>query len=124
VVAGVVYFASVFAAGFVLGTIRVLALEPRIGELTAGLIELPIILGFAWVLCGRLVKRFAVPSDGGLRLWMGAVAFGLLMVAELVLSVSLFGQAPSEVLTGWMTPSGAIGLAGQVLFGFFPLLRR
>jgi hypothetical protein len=44
--AGLVYFASVFAIGFVLGMIRVPILAPLFGDFIAVLIELPIILTF------------------------------------------------------------------------------
>ena len=42
--AGLAYFASVFAIGFVLGLIRIPFLVPLFGDITAVLIELPIIL--------------------------------------------------------------------------------
>jgi len=40
--AGVVYFALVFAVGFVLGAIRTLWAVPRVGTRTAELMEMPI----------------------------------------------------------------------------------
>ena len=40
--AGLAYFALVFGAGFVLGSIRVPFLVPRFGERVAELIEMPI----------------------------------------------------------------------------------
>jgi hypothetical protein len=42
--AGALYFALAFGAGFVLGTIRVLWVVPRVGERTAELMETPIML--------------------------------------------------------------------------------
>jgi hypothetical protein len=121
---GVAYFAIVFVAGFALGTVRVLVLEPRLGELAAGLTELPFILAIAWLTCGWVLLRFRVPPRNGARLLMGAVAFGLLILAEVVLSSLLFGRTSSEFLGSLTTPQGAIGLAGQALFGLMPLIRR
>jgi hypothetical protein len=43
--AGVIYFALVFGAGFVLGTIRTLWVIPGVGTMTAEVMEMPIITG-------------------------------------------------------------------------------
>ena len=42
--AGVLYFALVFGAGFVFGTIRTLWVVPRVGTKTAELMETPFML--------------------------------------------------------------------------------
>ena len=42
--AGVLYFALVFGAGFVLGTIRTLWIVPRLGTRMAEMMETPIML--------------------------------------------------------------------------------
>ena len=73
--AGIAYFAIIFAAGFMLGTIRVLLLIPRIGETWAVLAELPVMMMLSWFVCGWLLRRFGVPRDWGNRLRMGGVAF-------------------------------------------------
>ena len=121
--AGFLYFIAVFGIGFLLGTLRVLVLIPRVGELVSTFIELPIILSAAWIVCGLLVTRFQVPSTWQMRLTMGGIAFGLLMVAELALSVWLFGGTVQEHFAGYLSLPQAVGLAGQVTFALFPLLQ-
>lgn len=121
--AGAAYFAIVFAAGFALGTVRTLFLAPRFGELFAVVLELPVMLAVSWIACGWVLVRFAVPRDTGSRLGMGGVAFGLLMLAEVVLSVYAFGRSVSEYADALMTPHGLIGLGGQVIFGALPWVR-
>lgn len=122
--AGVAYFAIVFAAGFALGTMRVLFVAPHLGELPATLLELPIMLGISWLVCGSLLSRFEVPPRTRPRLTMGALAFGLLMLAELVLSLTLSGRSIDDYAEALTTPQGALGLAGQILFGLMPLIRN
>jgi hypothetical protein len=119
---GAAYFALVFLAGFVLGTVRVLLLAPRLGTLTAVLLELPVILTVSWFACGWISRRFSVPAGAWHRLRMGAVAFFLLIAAEIALAAA-FGRAPSTYLASLGTVEGAFGLAGQILFGLIPLLR-
>ena len=76
--AGVLYFALVFGAGFVLGTIRTLWIVPRVGTRTAELMETPIMFVVTIVAARWTVLRLAVPSA---RLGMGSVALGLLLSA-------------------------------------------
>src|SRR4051812_6385929 len=94
--AGVVYFASVFALGFALGVLRVQITGPAVGEFAAVLLEIPIILTASWFTARWCVAQFSVPPDGAERLTMGFVAFSLTMLAELALSVILFGHTVSE----------------------------
>jgi hypothetical protein len=89
---GLVYFSLVFAAGFLLGTARVFLLIPRLGELYSVFLELPIILSISWVGCQWTVHRFHVKEEIAPRAAMGITAFGLLMFAELALSVFGFGR--------------------------------
>ena len=122
--AGIAYFGLVFAAGFVLGTIRTLWLAPRIGAFGAVVIELPYMLAIAWFVCRWLVGRFAVGSTWTERLLMGVVAFVLLMIAELILTVAAFGGTVPGFMAALATPEGALGLAGQVAFAALPLVVR
>lgn len=122
--AGVAYFALLFAVGFGLGTVRTLVLAPRLGALGAVLIELPVILAISWAICRWLVMRFAVGPAWSERLLMGIVAFVLLLLAELILSVAAFGGTAAGFVAAFGTSAGAAGLAGQVLFGVMPLVVR
>lgn len=122
--AGAAYFAIVFAAGFALGTVRTLLHAPRIGELLAVLFELPLMLAIAWLACGTLLTHFRIPQRVAPRLSMGAVAFALLMLAELTLSVTAFDRSMSDFARELTTPHGLLGLSGQVLFALMPLVHR
>ncbi len=121
--AGLAYFAIVFAAGFLFGVVRVVALTPLIGLFYAVLLELPFILAISWLASSVLCRLFSVPPHAGVRLTMGAVAFVLLMGAEAVLATVLGGVTLSSHLASMATPSGAAGLAGQIVFALIPLLQ-
>jgi hypothetical protein len=120
---GALYFALIFALGFVLGTIRVLWLAPMVEETLAVLAEMPIMLTASWFGARWLVTRHRLVAIGD-RAVMGAVALLLLFIAELLMAVLLFGQTPQMWFTGVVTMPGPIGLAGQILFGLMPLLVR
>ncbi len=121
--AGAAYFAIVFAIAFVLGALRVLAVAPRVGELGAVLIEVPIVLAVSWFVCGWILRRIYVPGSIGVRLTMGAVAFALLMAAELALGVYGFGRPVGEIIGSFAELPAQLGLAGQVGFALMPVLR-
>jgi hypothetical protein len=118
--AGLLYFATVFAVGFVLGVVRGLVLAPLAGELWAVAIELPVMLGVSWWVCGLLVTRTALPGTVPLRLLMGWVAFALLMLAELGVSL-LLGRTPSDHLATYTRLPNLLGLFAQLLFALFPV---
>lgn len=120
--AAIVYWAMVFALGFLLGTVRVLWVIPRVGLVPATFLELPLILAASWFAAGWLVRRFALES-GGEALAVGALAFAVLMVAECALASVLNGQAPADWLTGLGQPHALLGLAGQVAFALRPWWR-
>ncbi len=121
-VAGALYFIVLFAAGFVLGALRVLWLAPQLGVLLALLIELPIMLVFAWFAALALARRCEVPPRAGPRLAMGGVMLVLLLAAEFALSAVLPNTSPAEHLAAYTTASGALGPAAQLLAAALPLI--
>jgi hypothetical protein len=113
------YALTVFAAGFVLGTLRVLWLAPAVGELAAVAMELPVILAASWVAAGAVLRRWPVDR----RLAMGALALAVLLACEAGLAV-LLGDGLRGFLAHLATAPGALGLAGQSGFALIPRLRR
>lgn len=122
ILGGFSYFGLVFVAGFVLGTIRTLWLAPALGSLGAVLIELPVILALAWLAALWTIRRLAVPDAVAPRALMGALAFVLLMAAELALSVLLFGRSIAAHWATYGEPDALVGLAGQVVYALLPLV--
>ena len=120
--AGAVFFAIVFAVAFVFGTFRVLVLVPRIGVFWAVLLEGPVLLTVSWIVARWCVRRFAVPALVGARALMGVMAFGLLMAAELGMTLVSGGSVAGQI-AGYGSPAGAIGLAAQVTFGVIPVVQ-
>ncbi len=120
--AAIVYWAMVFALGFVLGTVRVLWVIPLVGLMPATLLELPIILAASWLAAGWLVRRFGI-AGGGEALAVGALAFAILMAAECALAGVLTGQTPAQWLADLRQPHALLGLAGQVVFALMPWWR-
>jgi hypothetical protein len=114
-----VYWAGVFAFGFILGTVRVLWLAPMLGESAAVLAELPVMLGVSWLWARSLLHRLPLPSAGA-ALAAGALAFALLLGAELALGVLAFGQSPSAWSADLLRPPGVYGLVGQIAFALMP----
>jgi hypothetical protein len=123
--AGVSYFALVFSLGFLLGTIRTLLVPDMPGQsrFVGVLIELPIMLAASWFLCGAVVRRCKVANTISARVQMGAMAFALLIFAEMLVGVLLFGRTPQAHFALYRDASYALGLAAQIVFALMPLLR-
>ena len=122
--AGIAYFAAVFAVGFVLGVIRVLLVIPRIGEMAAVMIEIPLMLTVSWIFCRKFVARFSVANRLPDRLSMGCLALVLTLMAEGALSVFLAGRTIPEHLELYRSTHVQVGLAAQFVFGLFPALQN
>jgi hypothetical protein len=123
VAAGGLYFAFVFAAGFALGTLRVLVLAPALGDTGAVALELPLMLAISWLACGVVLRRLAVPATVATRLVMGGFAFALLIGAETALGVLGFGRTLGEQIATWRALPAQLGLVAQLAFALFPLAR-
>jgi hypothetical protein len=119
--AGVLYFAIVFGAGFVLGPIRLLWAVPRFGTRMAELMEAPIMLLVTILAARWVVRRFALPSATFSRLGMGCIALGFMLVAEFIL-VLLRGLSISEYLASRDPVSGTVYYAMLGVFAIMPLL--
>lgn len=116
---GARYVAAVFLLGFVLGVPRTLWLAPALGATPAVLIELPLLLGFSWWWCRRLLRQ--QPLDARERALMGGSALCLLLLAELALSLALAGRSLAGHLALYRETAHQIGLAGQLVFAVLPL---
>ncbi len=120
--AGLLYFALVFGAGFVLGAIRVLWVVPRFGERTAELMETPIMFVVTIFAARWIVRHFAVPSIWPSRLGMGCVALGLLLAAEFTLVLWLRGLSIREYLATRDPVAGTVYYVMLGVFAVMPLL--
>jgi len=118
---GTAYVAAVFAAGFVLGVLRTLVMVPLLGEMAAVLVELPVILAVAWLVCTRILRRW--PLSPAAAVGMGAIAFLLLMGAEGSLSTLLAGRSLAQHLALYAQLPHQVGMAGQLAFAVIPWIQ-
>ncbi len=108
VAAAIAYFGLVFGLGFLLGPIRVLWLEPRLGARTAQLIEAPVML-LAIVLAARWVGgRLGSGRAASARLAVGVMAAAFVLLADLGVGVGLRGMSVDEVFAGRDPVSGTV----------------
>ena len=120
--AGITYFALVFGAGFILGSIRVPFLVPRLGERAAELIEMPFMFVVVLVSARFITRRFALPANVLARLGAGFLALGLLAAAEALLAVALQDRTLGEYIASRDPVSGIVYLAMLALLAVMPLV--
>ncbi len=118
----VLYFALVLGTGFILGTIRVPLIVPRLGERHAELLEMPF-MAVAIVLAARhVVRRFDLPASLPVRLQVGVMALALSVIAELLLAMALQGRSLVEFIASRDPVSGSVYLAMLLLFALMPAM--
>ena len=122
--AAALYFAIVFGAGFLLGPIRVLWLEPRVGPLAAVLCETPFILAVIITAANWIPRVVRLRRSLGALLLMGAGALTLQQLADFIVGVTLRGISPADHLDQFTRPEGQIYAVLLVAFAIMPLLRN
>lgn len=120
--AGVLYFAFVFGAGFVLGIVRTLSVVPRVGTRSAELMEAPVMLLVTIVAARWIVRHLAIPYVPSARLGMGGIGLSLLLVAEFGLVLWLRGISIREYFATRDPVSGAVYYVLLGMFAVMPLL--
>jgi hypothetical protein len=120
--AGTLYFALVFAAGFVLGAIRTLWVVPRVGTRKAELTETSVMLAVTILAARWTVLRLGVPPVPSARLWMGCIALVLMLVAEFGLVLWIRGLSIREFLATRDPVSRAAYYVLLLVFAGMPFL--
>lgn len=120
--AALIYFSLVFAAGFALGTIRVLWMQPLLGERTAEFLEMPFMLIATILAAHWVVKRNPRVASPGLSLAVGSIALLLLLSLELTLVLSLRGLSFADYVASRDPASGTAYLLMLGIYALMPLL--
>lgn len=116
------YCGIVFGAGFAIGPVRVLLLEPNFGPLISVLCEAPLLLA-AMVFGARWVPGVVGLRRGWLALlMMGIGALVLQQGADLGVGLYLRGMTLREVFAQFATPEGKIYLGLLAAFALMPLV--
>jgi hypothetical protein len=117
--AGVLYFAIVFGAGFVLGPIRILLVVPRLGDRAAELLEAPIMLVVTILAARWVIQYLSVPFTFFSRMGMGFIGLGLMLVAEFTFVLWIRRISVKEYLETRDRLSGTIY---YVMLGMFAVM--
>jgi hypothetical protein len=121
--AALAYFGWVFGAGFLMGSVRVPVLVPRLGERMAELLEMPVMFAVIWFASRWVVRRFALPPAAGVRWRTGLVALALMIGAELSLAILLQNRSLGEYIGSRDPVSGSVYLAMLGVFAAMPYLQ-
>ena len=122
IAAALFYMLIVYAAGFALGTMRVLLVEPRVGEIVATLCEAPFLLSVMVLAARRVPPMLSLPKKAGPLAAVGVGALLLQQFTDLAFAALVRGIAPAEQIAHFTTVPGLIYLALLVAFAAMPVL--
>jgi hypothetical protein len=114
-----IYFALVFGAGFVLGTIRVLWLVPTLGTRTAELLEMPIMLIVVILSARWVTQQVQVPPTASSRLGMGGMALAMMLALDFTVVLWIRGLSFRQYVEAF---DPVAGTAYFVMLGLFALM--
>jgi hypothetical protein len=120
--AGFAYFVLLFGLGFLLGILRQILVQHGMGRDLLVLLEIPLLLAYAWWVTGWAARRFGVATSNVARIIMGGAMFALLRLSELLIGMALTGTGIMSQLFPAISLMGATELAAQIACAFFPLL--
>ena len=118
---GAVYFGLVFSVGFLLGIVRVLAVEPRLGERWAELVEAPLML-VAIILSARFVVRRFSATRRTEYIVSGGVALLLLVLVEFSVVLGIRGLSLREYFAERDPVAGSAYTVMLLIFAAMPWL--
>jgi uncharacterized protein YqgC (DUF456 family) len=121
--ASATYFALVFGAGFLLGLVRIPILVPRLGERTAELLEMPVMLAVIFFASRHVVRRFGLAASQRRAAVIGLLALAFLVGAELLLAVVLAGDSVADYIARKDPVSGTVYAASLLIFAVMPWLQ-
>jgi hypothetical protein len=116
------YFALVFGAGFVLGTIRVLWLVPAVGTRTAELLEMPVMLTVIILSARWVVQRLKVPLTASSQLGMGGIALALVLVLDFTVGLWIRGLSFGQYIETFDPVAGTVYFVMLGVFAVMPFL--
>jgi hypothetical protein len=116
-----VYFALVFSVGLLLGTVRVLVLEPKFGERWAELAEMPLML-LAIILAAQFIVRRFPARHRRSYLVSGAVALSLLVLVELSVVLGIRGLSIAQYFAERDPIAGGVYVLMLIVFAGMPWL--
>ena len=119
---GLIYFSLVFAAGFLLGTIRVLFVVPEIGERYAELIEMPIMLFAIYYSARFIVRKVEKGEVVSTYLYVGILSLMILLMFEFTIVLGLQGISIKQYLASRDPVSGAVYVLSLIVYMLMPLL--
>jgi hypothetical protein len=117
--AALCYFGIVFAAGFALGTIRVVLVVPRLGARTSELLEAPVMILVSFLAARWVVRGQPAPFSLPKRMGMGGIALALMLAAEFGFVLWLRGIPVSQYSA---TRDPVSGTAYYIALGIFALM--
>jgi hypothetical protein len=114
-----VYLALVFSAGFLFGTVRVLVLEPNLGERWAELTEMPLMLIVIILAAQFVVRRFPARHRRS-YLVSGGAALLLLVLAEFSVVLGIRGVSIAQYFSERDPIAGGVYVLMLIVFAAMP----
>ena len=116
------YFALVFGAGFMLGTIRVLWVVPAVGARTAELLEAPLMLIVVILAARWVVRHLDVPPKAASRLGVGGMALALILALDFTVVLWIRGLSFGQYVEAFDPVAGTAYFVMLGLFALMPIL--